>query len=82
MSKHHGSEAKPLSSAPPAHPLKRRGVLVGAGAAGAAALALKALPEATPAAPAVSAAVPKLRETSGGYQLSEHVLRYYETTRS
>ena len=62
-------------------PLKRRGLLVGAGAAGAAVLAVKALPGVAPAAaPVVTAA--KVVDTSGGYQVTPHVLRYYETTRS
>jgi len=65
----------------PAQPLQRRGLLLGAGMAGAAALVAKALPSAAPvAAPvlAVEAAV----DTSAGYQVTPHVLRYYETTRS
>ena len=64
-----------------AQPLKRRGLLLGAGMAGAAALVVKALPGAAPvAAPvlAVEAAV----DSTGGYQVTPHVLRYYETTRS
>ena len=79
MSKHHGSDAKPL---PPANPLKRRGLLAGAGAAGAAAVAATALPGVTPAVPEVAAAAAKPAGTSAGYQLTAHVLRYYETTRS
>lgn len=62
-------------------PLKRRGLLLGIGASGAAALAVKVLPGATPVAPAV-VAVPKAIDTSGGYQVTPHVLRYYETTRA
>ncbi|NRF70738.1 formate dehydrogenase [Aquincola sp. S2] len=62
--------------------MKRRGLLAGAGAAGAAALAVTALPEATPEVAAAAAAVPKALDTSAGYRLSAHVLRYYETTRS
>ena len=65
----------------PAEPLKRRGLLLGAGMAGAAALVVKALPSSIPvAAPvlAVEAAV----DTTAGYQVTPHVLRYYETTRS
>ena len=65
-----------------AHPLKRRGLLIGAGAAGAAVLAVKALPLATPAATTVTATAAKVVDTSGGYQLTEHVRRYYETTRA
>ena len=64
-----------------AKPLKRRGLLIGAGAAGAAVLAVKALPGAAPAAP-VAVATKTLVDTSGGYQVTAHVLRYYETTRS
>jgi len=65
----------------PSQPLKRRGLLIGAGAAGAAVLAVKALPGAAPAAP-VAVAAKALVDTSGGYRLTAHVLRYYETTRS
>ncbi|HWI11556.1 MAG TPA: formate dehydrogenase [Burkholderiaceae bacterium] len=65
----------------PSTPLKRRGLLIGAGAAGAAVLAVKALPGAAPAAP-VAVAAKALADTSGGYQVTAHVLRYYETTRS
>lgn len=65
-----------------ANPLKRRGLLIGAGAAGAAVLAVKALPGAAPAAEAVGATAAKVVDTGGGYQLTEHVRRYYETTRA
>ena len=65
-----------------ANPLKRRGLLGGVAAAGAAAVAavaVKGLPgAATSASPAgAKAAV----DDSGGYQLTQHVLRYYETTK-
>jgi hypothetical protein len=63
------------------NPLKRRGLLLGAGAAGAAALAVKVMPGAAPVATAAVAAK-KLVDPSGGYQVTPHVLRYYETTRS
>ena len=63
-----------------AAPLKRRGWLLGAGTAGAAVLAVKALPAVAPAAPAVQA-VQAMTVDSGGYQVTPHVLRYYETTR-
>jgi hypothetical protein len=61
-----------------ASPTKRRGLLLGAGAAGAAVLAAKSLPTAPTdvAAPAKPAA-----EDKAGYQLTQHVLRYYETTK-
>ena len=79
MSKHHGLDATPPA---PANPLRRRGLLAGAGAAGAAGLAATALPGGTSAVPEVAAAAAKPAGTSAGYQLTAHVLRYYETTRS
>ena len=69
------------SSTAAARPLKRRGLLIGAGAAGAAVLAVKALPGVAPAAPVVAAAKTAV-DTGGGYQVTAHVLRYYETTRA
>ena len=66
---------------PAKSPLKRRGLLLGAGIAGAAALVVKALPAAAPAVAPVLAPVAAL-DAEGGYQLTPHVLRYYETTRS
>lgn len=59
---------------------KRRGLLLGAGVAGAAALAARALPNATAEVAAVPAAK-TLPDGKAGYQLSQHVLRYYETTK-
>jgi len=64
-----------------ANPLKRRGLLLGAGAAGAAVLAVKALPAAAPIASTVAVA-PAGVDAAGGYQVTPHVLRYYETTRA
>jgi hypothetical protein len=61
------------------NPTRRRGLLLGAGAAGAALVAAKALPTA-PAEVAAAAAKPAL-DDKGGYQLTQHVLRYYETTK-
>lgn len=75
---------KKLTSQTPAEtsPLKRRGLLQGAGAAGAAALAATALPG--PAATGAAEAAKTLAkiDPAGGYQVTPHVLRYYETTRS
>ena len=65
----------------PVNPLKRRGLLLGVGAAGAAALAVKVMPGAAPVATAAVAAK-KVIDPAGGYQVTQHVLRYYETTRS
>jgi hypothetical protein len=64
----------------PANPLKRRGVLVGAAAATGAAVVAAKLGPGAPAEPVATAAAPK-REKGGGYQLTEHVQRYYQTTR-
>ncbi len=65
-----------------ATPLKRRGLLIGAGAAGAAVLAAKALPGAAPVATATAVTAKTAIDTRGGYQVTDHVLRYYETTRA
>lgn len=64
------------------NPLKRRGLLIGAGAAGAAVLAAKALPGAAPVVTATAVTAKKTIDASGGYQVTDHVLRYYETTRA
>lgn len=59
----------------------RRGLVVGAGVAGVAALAAAALHRkavATPEAANPAGAAP----AKDGYQVTPHVLRYYETTRS
>lgn len=66
-----------------AQPIKRRGLLAGAGAVGAAAVAVKLLPGAAPAAAtAPVAAAAKAIDTDGGYRLTAHVKRYYETTKA
>jgi len=58
--------------------LKRRSLFAGAGAlAGAAAVLPLAGREAASEVPAAKAPP----EAGGGYRLSEHVLRYYRTTR-
>ena len=72
---------EPGSSSSASNPLKRRGLLLSAGAAGAAVLAVKALPAAAPLAPVAAAAKPAV-DTAGGYQLTAHVQRYYDTTRA
>ena len=66
--------------AEPAPALKRRGLLLGAGVAGAAVLAAKALPG-TASETVVEAAVKPALDPAGGYQLTPHVLRYYETAK-
>ena len=58
----------------------RRGFFMGAAAAGAAAAAVTAMPGlSTPSAELNN--LPPAPETGGGYSLSEHVKRYYQTTR-
>lgn len=75
-------QAANRSSTASDNPLKRRGLLIGAGAAGAVVLAAKTLPGVTPIAPIAAVAAKKAVDPSGGYQVTDHVLRYYETTRA
>ena len=57
----------------------RRRFFVGAATAGAAAAAVTALPSLQNAEP-VAAELKPAPEKGGGYQLTEHVKRYYQTT--
>jgi len=59
--------------------LSRRHLFAGAGAAGALAVVAAALPKQEPAAPVQQAKLPE--PEAGGYQLTEHVKRYYQTAR-
>ena len=70
-------------TAPAANPMQRRGWVLGVGTAGAAALAVRLIPGA-PAAAAAALPVAKaaVEGVEGGYRLSAHIQRYYETTRS
>lgn len=67
----HDSQPKP----------SRRGFFFGAAAAGAAAAAVVALPRIEAASDVVSVPPKPAPEKGGGYSLSEHVQRYYKTTR-
>ncbi len=59
----------------------RRGVIVGAGAAGLTVVAMQALRGGAAGGPvAVAAKTPPAKEV--GYQVTPHVLRYYETAKS
>ena len=58
----------------------RRGFFFGAAATGAAAAAIVAMPGAT-LPEVVQAELKPAPENGGGYSLSEHVKRYYKTTR-
>jgi hypothetical protein len=62
-------------------PSNRRTVLAGAGTAGALAAVAAVLPLAHETAPAAQPADPKATDGRGGYQLTEHVKRYYATAR-
>ena len=75
------SETNPAAPSA-AQPLKRRGLLIGAGVAGAAALAVKGLPGPAPVSSAAALVKPVIDNSAGGYQLTPHVLRYYETARA
>jgi hypothetical protein len=66
----------------PKSKLSRRTLFAGAGTAGAVAAAATLLPGVVQqSTPAPEAKVPP-PERGGGYRLSEHVKRYYETTRT
>ena len=58
----------------------RRGFFMGAAAASTAAVAVTTLPNMGSQAPQ-TAKLPPAPENGGGYSLSEHVKRYYQTTR-
>ena len=62
-------------------PASRRRFFVGAATAGAAAATVAVLPTivAAPVAVEAAPALPPAPENGGGYSLSEHVKRYYQT---
>lgn len=66
----------------PREELNRRKVLAGAGAVGALAVGASLVPRAEQQ-PAIAASTePSLKPgQEGGYRLTEHVLRYYQTAR-
>jgi hypothetical protein len=59
----------------------RRKLVLGTGVAGAAAVAAHALNGGLTMAPTVPVAVSKPVDADGGYQVTPHVLRYYETAK-
>lgn len=65
---------------PTAAPLSRPRLFAGAGSAGALAAAAAVLPR-VPEAPPAAAAPRPAPEAGGGYQLSAHVQRYYQTAK-
>ena len=65
----------------PKSKLSRRTLFAGAGAVGAAAAAVALIPSAVPDPSAQAAqALKPPPERGGGYQLTEHVKKYYRTT--
>ncbi len=66
-------ESQPIQS--------RRGFFIGAAAVGAATAAVSTLPALRAAAAPAPEAHPAPPAKGGGYHLSEHVKRYYQTTR-
>ena len=73
---------RPAESAPVSATRRdRRGLVVGTGIAGVAAVAAHALGRAGVETPAAEAAAPGVAE-HGGYRVTPHVLRYYETTKA
>jgi hypothetical protein len=73
------SEEKIMSNAQSR--LSRRTVFAGAGTVGALAAAAAVLPGRTPPAAPADAQAAKPAPAKGGYQLTAHVQRYYDTTR-
>jgi hypothetical protein len=68
------------SPLPPSSKLTRRRIFAGVGTAGALAAVAAALPLA-PTRPQVAAQPKPAADPSGGYQLTEHVRRYYQTAK-
>jgi hypothetical protein len=60
--------------------IDRRKLVLGAGTAGVAAVAVQALRPATAVVPAVEVSTSAL-QAGDGYQITPHVLRYYETAK-
>lgn len=75
MSQKPPSDPKPAGTA-----LSRRTLFAGAGAAGALAVVASAVPKGPAADPVTLAKAPEA-DANGGYQLTDHVKRYYQTAR-
>lgn len=73
-------EIAPAQPAESASGLSRRHLFAGAGAAGALAVVAATVPKAPPAEAVAQAPAPEA-DAAGGYQLTEHVKRYYQTAR-
>jgi cysteine synthase len=77
----HGYAAKEITMKSNEAQWSRRNVVAGAGTVGALAAAAAVLPGKPPEPQAVVAKAAGTPEPKEGYQLTPHVLRYYETTR-
>ena len=64
-----------------ATPVSRRRLFAGAGSAGALAVVAAALPLLQPTVPVAAADAKAAPDAGGGYQLTAHVQRYYQTAR-
>ena len=71
----------PASSDSPASPVSRRRLFAGAGTAGALAAVATVLPLQKQAVVATGTALQPAADANGGYQLTAHVQRYYQTAR-
>jgi hypothetical protein len=81
MNKHPSRPVDADASAPSGALPKRRQLVVGAGVAAGAALAAATLKGQVDAAPAAAEARQD-PAAGGGYRLTDHIRRYYDTTRS
>ena len=63
------------------HKPSRRGFMMGAAVAGAATAAVVSLPKSATPEPTPVTETPPAPSKGGGYRVSEHVKRYYKTTR-
>ena len=68
--------------AAPGRLARRRNLMVGAAVAGVAVVAARALPGAAPVGAVAPALAKALPDIDGGYRLSPHVRRSYDTTRA
>ena len=77
----HGNLTPDVSAGVATAPVSRRTVFAGAGAVGALAAAAAVLPRVQEVPAEATAAAPAQGANTGGYQLTEHVQRYYQTAR-
>ena len=61
--------------------ISRRGFFAGAASVGAVAATAAVLPRIAPVTETVAAPAEPMPERGGGYRMSEHIQRYFKTTR-